>query len=87
LYGGSGERDVGPTSAENSFEILDARGIAAQQPMLPQMPQVTRLRARRSGGFFERGLEVELLGSLPSFPGIKGPEEGLDFVLAEAGLR
>ena len=59
-------------------------GVAAEQPVVAQRPQVAGLRAWLPARFLERGLELERLGLVGPLARLQALEEVLDLVLVEA---
>ena len=67
----------------HSSDIPGLGGIATQQPMLTESPDIAGLRPRLLRGL-ERLVKVERLGALPFLPGFERAEEVPELIVAEA---
>ena len=75
----------GLLAVEHAGEVLGLGGVPAEQTMVTEEPEVTRLGPWLPGRGFERLVEVEGLGALPLLPGIEGAQEVLQLILIEPG--
>ena len=55
--------------------------------MLPELPEITRLRPRSAGGCLERFVEIERFGAFTLLAGLDAPDRLLDCVFAETRQR
>ena len=79
-----GRQEAGLRVTEQASDSIRVGGVAAEEAMVAERPQVTGLRARLPSRLLERGLQLERLGLVGPLPRLQALEEVLDLVLPEA---
>jgi hypothetical protein len=74
-------------TVEQARHVLSARGIPAEEPMVPEDPQIARLRAGSSPSLLQRFVEVEALHVLALLADLQLAEQVSDLILIEPRKR